>query len=338
MEQLPYSTLHPSLILRPLDDDIDYDDDYDGEGDMGVGGGAHVEVLTPRQNAENALLSSIQREVSRTTWAALTKAMSDLRDKTIAFDSFSYATTSILKNHLPRCRELQDIMRPGTDTYIFTSAEENVRFRPWFNMDDMAMDWELRHSDLFSTRCVLCYGPFSPPIRTLGCKHSFCVSCISKMLETKAEDERKRNREREERPVEFPVVITCPTCIQPSTISSLYEAETLDERSHNSLLLALREATLKYKCPFEGCDRTLVREDWGKHVDACFMRKIICDKGCGEVLHKHSSHWNAHDCVACLKDKVAMKDKEIAELKERVPGWDRDSSSFGGKRSRSARE
>lgn len=310
---LPLTTHHPSILtLRPLDEVDDDDDEFSDGGYGGVEGGREtgggggdihkMQIAARRSNAENALLSSIRNEVSQATWAALTKAMGDLRDKTITFDSFSYTTTSILENHLPRCRELHEMVRPGTDIYAYTPPGEDVVFRPYFHKNDLALDWDPK-GDNFSTMCTICQGPFNPPIRTLDCKHTFCESCLSRQLlgEEIVYD------------VHGYVDVKCVTCRQVSIIAAT--PTTLDEKAHNSLLLAFFEATRRFKCPFDGCDAAIVGPEWDRHLNICMERKFICNKGCGGIVDGFELHWRKEDCIGFLKANREQQEKDIVQLK-----------------------
>lgn len=322
------SNAQNSFPMLPLDDSDDDSRDAGnaargqrgtgGAGSVGKPGGSNIhetQMAQRRRDAENALLSSIESEVSRTTWSALTKTLRDMRDKSITFDQFSFSTTSILKNHLPRCRELQDMMRPGTDAYVYTPPGNAVLFRPWFHKEDLGLAWDAQ-GDNFSKTCAICLGPFRDPIRTLDCMHTFCEPCLSQQLLAEEGVDYKTLRNNVKAPIQ------CSTCRDVSIISST--PTTLAEKAHNSMLLAFQAATLKYKCPFEGCDDAFVSADWDRHVGFCMKRKFICNKGCGEVLHAFSMHWWPQDCIGFLKDKREQQTKEIMAFKDKVAGLDRE--------------
>jgi hypothetical protein len=324
----PHSTLPPSVLLRPLDDD-DHNDNEEtdadsrgrrspslspsrgarsGEGGEGLAWRSIDEIAIAlkerRRHAENLLLSKIEDDVSRATWAALNKTLQDLRSHSIDHKMFSFTASSILKNHPQRFEELRQLMRPGTEAYVFTARDEALEFRPFFDVDDLMLDWA-ESGDNFSSMCVLCQSNFKPPIRTLQCKHTYCVACLSQLVRT------RHGIEYEDIGQAAPSV-ECPTCKQRTVLRLTLDVH---EKAHNSMLLAFQKATVKYRCPFDGCERTCVRKDWDLHVESCMMRKFICNMGCDEVLHAHSLHWGPHDCIAFLKDKRAQQAREIDTLK-----------------------
>ncbi len=322
--------MHPSRVLRPLDhdtNDTNDNEDDDDESDAnsrvsrspspsrgaiaGGGGGGQagrgiddMNLKERRERAEIALLSKIEQDVSRATWAALNKTLRDLHSNSIDYKQFGRTASSILRNHPQRFDELRKLMRPGTDAYVFTAHGEALEFRPFFDVDDLMLEWS-ESGDNFSSMCVLCQSNFKPPIRTLQCKHTYCVSCLSRLVRT-------RHGIEYEEIDEAVTFLECPTCKQMTVLALTPD---LHEKAHNSLLLAFQKATVKYKCPFDGCERTCVREDWDKHVQTCMMREFICNKGCEEVLPGHLVHWDPHDCIAFLKDKRAQDAKEIEILK-----------------------
>lgn len=261
-----------------------------------------------RSNALRDLLANIEDEVSWPTWKALEKILDELRTDTITFDQFCVGTTIILKNHTSRCRELQDLMHPGTDAYLFGPAFGVLRFRWCFDREDLALPWNAK-GDKFSTLCALCRDNFTLPVRTLRCKHTFCVPCLTTMLWHKGVDYESLRKS--------PTCIVCPTCRTETTLASP-TPDTLDEKAYNSVLEAFYTATRRYMCPFEGCDESFEDSYWHDHVMRCCKRKSICQHGCGEPLTMYTEHLRPEQCIRFIKTQRDQERKEKAAFKAQV--------------------
>lgn len=267
-----------------------------------------------RRAAETAMLGRIRGAVSLNSYELIQEAMKQLRNESMTHQNFRSRSKCILKHQPDLRKDLLELTMPGTDVYIFTAPNQPMRFRPYFTLDDLALPWHVQ-GDNFSNSCAICLCNFTAPIRTLVCKHTYCESCLTQHLAANGVTLEAAGNGRTE--------VECPCCKQSSWIKASPDA--LDEKAHNSLLLTLQAETLKYQCPFQGCDQAFLRKDIEKHIDGCISRKYVCDQGCETVLCGYDLHEDAEECIEYLRERTAKaeadarkKDRQVRDLEEQL--------------------
>lgn len=327
--------MSPSLLLlRPLahnNDDHDHDDDVNQNNDWDDSNGVGVitvlaanhpgrrlsvqgsddmdqAIAAKRRQHEKDVMQTIKQAVVPSCYECIVQAKRDLDAGAIQFGAFQKIAGTILHS-LPQIKTaLYDITQPGTDKYIYTVAQQNqIKLRPYLSIDDLALEWD-SDGEGFSKVCTICQDTPKPPVRTLGCMHTFCETCITALLS------HEHNIAALSDLGLALADITCPSCKQISYIGAEPERQ---EKVFNSLMEAYLKDTLKYKCPFD-CNKAFPRSELDVHMDKCVFRKYICDQGCGEILHKHQLHADTHGCLYAIRKKLENSEKSVLEKDEQI--------------------
>ena len=87
------------------------------------------------------------------------------------------------------------------------------------------------------------------------------------------------------------------------------------ERVVSELINVLHKTTLRYVCPFEGCDMTFVCDELEKHVMSCNARVKVCSviDGCGGNVARGKRHACLAECVGFLKSQKKELERQKRE-------------------------
>jgi hypothetical protein len=259
--------------------------------------------------AEKALLQRVKECLPPTDFAELIALFNHLQRHAQSFSDVFSRVHVLLVDYPQLWEEMKAYMYCGTDIYIYTPPGAPMQFRPYFKLTQVALEWNVP-GDNFSKCCAICLNAFTPPIRTLECKHTYCQSCLEEYLEHSGIVMEEGGGPQE---------VLCPYCKQTNELSAT--VDSAHERAHNALLLAFQDETLLYKCPINGCRRVFARAALEEHMEVCSQRKYMCDQGCQMVLVRDQLHDSAQDCIDCLRNSMMTlmaqhreKDKVIDDL------------------------
>jgi hypothetical protein len=257
-------------------------------------------------DAETALFEQIKDAVPSDAFDKITTLFYGVRSESRSYSQAAAETHDLLLERPDLWTELDAYMQDGTHLYIYTKPGVSFTFRPHIKVSDLACDWNVS-GDNFSKCCAICLNAFTPPIRTLECKHTYCQSCLEEYLARKGIVLEEGDETQE---------VLCPYCKQTNELSAT--VDSAHERAHNSLLLTLQEHTLKYKCPIEGCGRTFTRGALEAHLEVCAHRKYVCPHGCEAVRYKGDLHDNPRVCIRFLQDKVTRLAQDSREKSQKI--------------------
>lgn len=130
--------------------------------------------------------------------------------------------------------------------------------------------------------CAICRTPFSTPVTTYQCRHTFCVRCLHQHLS---------NLDELDRPE------TCPLCR-----ADLSGAAALPYYSRADRIVEAMVEQLQVKCPETFCDWTGPRGSVQHHVLQCGFSRVSCvDRTCdGTILRAQQREFCLHHPAVCI--------------------------------------
>jgi hypothetical protein len=145
-------------------------------------------------------------------------------------------------------------------------------------------------------------------VRTLSCSHScshsFCNCCVEEYLNSKKITF-----------VDGFADVVCPTCRQRSRLP---EMPSRSEMVISELMNGLHKTTLRYVCPFEGCDLTFLCNELEEHVMSCNARIEVCSviDGCGGNVTRGKRHACLAECMGFVKEQMKELERKNRCLEE----------------------
>lgn len=154
-------------------------------------------------------------------------------------------------------------------------------------------------------KCAICQSAFGGQIRTLmDCTHTFCAGCIDRVVKVADQTDR---------------LPQCPTC---RGVFLWDEIPQRHEAIYNKMLLHAQDKGRRYKCPFDGCLETFLKNELESHVDQCGRRKVICSGQCQKIITMNEKHDDCclfwYDQAKTARDVAIFIGKENAKLEKLV--------------------